>query len=196
MNKLYTLILSGCAAWSFSAVAADIDWSQLPAASTQTGLTFTNDILPLFKASCVGCHGGDRPRAQLRLGTLEGVLKGTEKGPILTAGDGANSLLVKAVSQLDSETAMPPKPRGRRGPGGPGGPPGAGGPAVQPGGEAGPGGPGANPGVNNGGPGSGAGGPQGTNGAGMRGRNFGPPSKPLTAEQVGLVRAWIDQGAK
>jgi hypothetical protein len=27
-------------------------------------------------------------------------------------------------------------------------------------------------------------------------RNFGPPPKPLTAEQVGLVRAWIDQGAK
>jgi hypothetical protein len=26
--------------------------------------------------------------------------------------------------------------------------------------------------------------------------NFGPPPKPLTAEQVGLVRAWIDQGAK
>jgi hypothetical protein len=25
---------------------------------------------------------------------------------------------------------------------------------------------------------------------------FGPPPKPLTAEQVGLVRAWIDQGAK
>jgi hypothetical protein len=24
----------------------------------------------------------------------------------------------------------------------------------------------------------------------------GPPPKPLTAEQVGLVRAWIDQGAK
>ena len=23
-----------------------------------------------------------------------------------------------------------------------------------------------------------------------------PPAKPLTAEQVGLVRAWIDQGAK
>jgi hypothetical protein len=30
----------------------------------------------------------------------------------------------------------------------------------------------------------------------MRGRGFGPPAKPLTAEQVGLVRAWIDQGAK
>ena len=198
MNKIYTMILSGCAAWTFSAAAADIDWSKLPPASTQTGLTFTNDILPLFKASCVGCHSGNRPRAQLRLDTLEGVLKGTEKGLILTAGDSANSLIVKAASQLDSETAMPPKPRGRRGPGGgPGGPPGAGGPAAQPGGDAGPGGPGGGQPPNfGGGPGAGPGGPQGTNAAGMRGRGFGPPAKPLTAEQVGLVRAWIDQGAK
>ena len=198
MNKIHALILSGCAAWTFSAAAADIDWSKLPPASTKTGLTFTNDILPMFKASCVGCHSGGRARAQLRLDTLEGVLKGTEKGQILTAGDGANSLLVKAVSQLDSETAMPPKPRGRRGPGGgPGGPPDAGGPAVQPGGEAGSGGPGGNPPPNlGGGPGGPGMGPQGTNGPGMRPRNFGPPAKPLTAEQVGLVRAWIDQGAK
>jgi len=192
MNKIHALILSGCAAWTFSIAAADIDWSKLPSASTKTGLTFTNDILPMLKASCVGCHSGGRARAQLRLDTLEGVLKGTEKGPVLTAGDGANSLLVKAVSQLDSETAMPPKPRGRRGPGG--------GPAVQPGGEAGAGGPGGNPppnfGGGPGGPGGPGMGPQGTNGPGMRPRNFGPPTKPLTAEQVGLVRAWIDQGAK
>jgi hypothetical protein len=196
MNKLYALILSGCAAWTFSAAAADIDWSKLPPASTKTGLTFTNDILPMFKASCVGCHSGGRARAQLRLDTLEGVLKGTEKGQILTAGAGANSLLVKAVSQLDSQLAMPPKRAVVLRGGGAGGPPGAGGPAVRPGGEAGAGGPGGNPPPNfGGGPGGPGMGPQGTNGPGMRPRNFGPPAKPLTAEQVGLVRAWIDQGA-
>ena len=171
MNKIYSLILSSCAAWSFSATAADIDWSKLPPASTKTGLTFTNDILPLLKASCVSCHSGNRPRSGLRLDTIQGVMKGTEKGPVVNAGDGANSLLVKAVSQLDSEIAMPPKPRGRGGPGGPGG-----GQAPNFGGAP--------------------GGPQGTNGFGMRGRGFGPPSKPLTAEEVGLVRAWIEQGAK
>jgi hypothetical protein len=172
MNKIHILILSGCAAWSISASAADTDWSKLPPVSTKTGLTFTNDILPLFKASCVSCHSGNRPRSGLRLDTIEGVMKGTEKGTVVTAGDGANSLIVKAVSQLDSEIAMPPKPRARRG---------------------GPGGPGGGQAPNFGGA---PGGPQGTNAFGMRGRGFGPPSKPLTAEEVGLVRAWIDQGAK
>ena len=41
----------------------------------------------------------------------------------------------------------------------------------------------------------GFGGPGGPNGPDNAG-NPGPPTKPLTAEQVGLVRAWIDQGAK
>ena len=59
-------------------------------------------------------------------------------------------------------------------------------PAPNFGGRGGPGGPGG-PGGNGGG---GQGGPGGPGGFG------GPPAKPLTAEQVALVRAWIDQGAK
>jgi hypothetical protein len=38
----------------------------------------------------------------------------------------------------------------------------------------------------------GGGGPGGPGGPG----GFGPPPKPLTAEQVGLMRAWVDQGSK
>lgn len=156
--------------------AATVDWSKLPPAAQTEGITFAKDIQPLLKESCVRCHGADRPKAQLRLDSLEGVLKGAKQGVVVTAGDSAGSLLVKAVSQLDPETAMPPKPRGPRGPRGPQG---TNAPAMPPPGgegEHGPGGP----------PPGGPGGP----------RNFGPPAKPLTPGQVGLVRAWIDQGAK
>jgi len=203
MKSALILALMGMAAVQLS--AATVDWSKLPPAADVTGVTFDKDISPIFKTSCVRCHGAERPKAGLRLDTLEGVLKGTRKGPILTAGDSANSLLVKAVSQLDPETAMPPKPHGPRGPrsmgtnapamhppeGGPAGSPPPGGPG---GDNAGPGGP----------PPGGPGGPppgglQDGNGPGQaqpRLRPLGPMPKPLTAEQVGLVRAWIDQGAK
>jgi hypothetical protein len=184
--KLLTVIILAGATAGFSAQAAAVDWSKLPAAAKTENVTFEKDILPIFKDSCVRCHGAERPKAQLRLDTLEGVLKGTKMGAILKSGDSANSLLVKSVSQLDPEIAMPPKPRMRR----PGGPQGTNVPAMKERSE------GAEPrrerreGEERG-PG-----PQGTNALGQRPRNFGPPAKPLTAEQVGLVRAWIDQGAK
>ena len=192
------MILAGCLAAGLSTRAAEIDWSKLPPAATLPGITFEKDIAPIFKESCVRCHGAQRPRAGLRLDTLAGVMNGTEDGPVLKAGDSAHSLLVKSISQLDPKIAMPPKPRGPRGQRGPGGemgrPPGTNAPAeaAHPEGDHGPGGEPPHFGEGERPPG----GPQGTNTPGQRPRNFGPPAKPLTAEQVGLVRAWIDQGAK
>ncbi len=178
------LIIATAGIGAASLSAAPVDWSKLPPASTQTGVTFDKDIAPMLKESCVRCHGENHPKAQLRLDTLDGVLKGSKDGPVVKASDSADSLLVKAVSQLDPHTAMPPKPRGPRGPR----PPGTNAPAMSP--QGGPGGPEA------GGPPPGG---QGGNGPGNFQpslRPMGPPAKPLTAEQVGLVRAWIDQGAK
>lgn len=177
------------AAAGWSAAAAEVDLSKLPAPSTRQGVTFAQDIQPLFQASCVRCHGSERPKGGLRLTSLENVLKGSKDGKVILPGNSRESPLVLAISQLDEKKAMPPKFRPRRGgPGGPGGGPGGPGAGPGPGGPGGPppGGPDGQPG---GGPPPGPGGP----GGGMRG--FGPPPKPLTPEQVGLVRAWIDQGA-
>jgi hypothetical protein len=185
------------------ASAADIDWSKLPPAATNSSVTFATDIQPLFKASCMPCHAAAKPRAGLNLESLDGVLKGTKKGPVLQAGDSADSLLVKAISRLDPESAMPPKPH-RRGPR-PGGAQGTNAPAMQPPPDGGPmpGGPGGPPPDMGGGNDHGPGGPPPMGGGDGQGgpppggpHGFGPPAKPLTADQVGLVRAWIDQGAK
>lgn len=181
------LILTTAATATAAAIqlsAAEVDWSKLPPAATQTDVTYDKEIAPIFKASCVRCHGTDRPRAQLRLDSLEGVLKGSKDGAVVKPGDSADSLLVKAISQLDPRTAMPPKPR-PRGPR----PMGTNAPAMQ----MPPGGPEAG-GPPPGGPGN----PPGTNGGATMQPHLRPlgAAKPLTAEQVGLVRAWIDQGAK
>jgi len=119
------------------AATADDAAGQLPPASTKTGVTYATDIKAILDASCVKCHSGDKPKAKLSLDTLEGALKGSKDGKILTAGDSANSLVVKAVAHLaaDHDTWMPPL----------------------------------------------------NNKAGI---------KPLTPDQIGLIRAWIDQGAK
>lgn len=184
INNTQAALALGVAAIGWSALAVEVDLSKLPPPSSKEGVTYAKDIRPLFQASCVRCHSGERPKAGLRLDSLQGALKGSKDGEVIVPGKSMESPLVIAVSQLDEKKAMPPKPRhhGPRGPGGFGGP---GGPGQEPGNHP-PGGPGPE-----GAPGGGNFGPPG----GTPGR-FGPPPKPLTAEQVGLVRAWIDQGAK
>ena len=125
-------------ATSFAAITGALAQDgDLPPASTKTGVTYAKDIKPIFDTACVKCHGAEKPKARLRMDTLEGVLKGTKQGKIVVLGDSAKSLLVKSVAHLtqDREAWMPPL----------------------------------------------------RNKAGI---------KPLTPEQIGLVRAWIDQGAK
>jgi hypothetical protein len=170
-----------------------VDVSKLPPAASDKGVTYDKDIQPILKASCVGCHGEQRPRANLRLDSKDAILKGGKDGSMVVSGDSSKSLLVAAAAQIDDKIAMPPKHRGRGpgggGPGGPGGPGGAGGPP--------PGGPPPDGGqnANAGGPPPGGAPPPGGPGGGPGGPGGHPPPKPLTPEQVGLLRAWIDQGA-
>jgi hypothetical protein len=146
---------------AISTVAAPPDPSKLPPASAKTGLTFDKDIHPIFDTACVRCHGEVKHSGNLRLDTLDGVMKGTKDGKIVTVGHGEQSKLVFAVASIDGKVAMPPKPKPRKG--------------LQAG---------------------------GTNAPAPAAQEMAapakpmPPWKPLTPEQVGLIRAWIDQGAK
>jgi mono/diheme cytochrome c family protein len=140
-------------------VIAGPDLSKLPPAAKQGGVTYAKDIRPIFETSCFRCHGDQRPKAGLKLNSLESVLQGSREGKVVVPGKGAESKLVLAVARVDEHSAMPPKPREGRG-----------GPGSKDGGSA----QNSNP-------------PR---------QPSGPPAKPLTTDQVALIRAWVDQGAK
>jgi len=115
---------------------ASVDTSKLPPASDQKGVTYAKDIKPVFDKSCVKCHGAEKPKAKLRLDTLEGALKGSENGKVIEPGKSADSILVHNVAHIGNEDDFMPPPDNKA------------------------------------------------------------KIPPLTKDQIGLIRAWIDQGAK
>jgi mono/diheme cytochrome c family protein len=136
MNLKSVFALTTAVGVSSFVFAADVDTSKLPAPSTKTGVTYATDIKPIFDASCIKCHGAQKPKAKLRLDSLEGILKGSENGKVVEAGKSEKSVLVLNIAHLGDEDDFMPPPKNKLG------------------------------------------------------------LKKLSDEQIGLIRAWIDQGAK
>jgi len=92
-----TLAATDTAAATEAAVATEPPAATQPAAQAAT-VSFANDILPLFESRCIGCHGGERTQEGLDLKTHASLMAGSSNGPVVTAGDAADSLLVELVA--------------------------------------------------------------------------------------------------
>ncbi len=138
MNSIKFTAVAFAGMFGLAAAVSSADAAgTLPPASAKPGVTYATDIKPILDVSCAKCHGGDKPKARLKLDTLENALKGGKDGKVIVAGNSAKSMLVLAAAHLtkDPDTWMPPK-------------------------------------------------------------KFENKFPPLTPDQIGLIRAWIDQGAK
>ena len=56
---------------------------------------FESDILPIFEAKCLACHGEKLQQNGLDLRTRESVLKGGESGPAVEPGSGRRESAVR-----------------------------------------------------------------------------------------------------
>jgi hypothetical protein len=54
--------------------------------ATEQRTRFEKEILPMFTARCVQCHGAEKPMAGLDLRTAASTLKGSHSGPIVVEG--------------------------------------------------------------------------------------------------------------
>jgi len=84
--------------------------SLVAGASLSSAVDFRRDIRPILATHCYDCHGGQKPKAGLRLTTRGHALKGGESEvPALVPGDSAKSELILRVLSADKGEVMPPK---------------------------------------------------------------------------------------
>ncbi len=69
---------------------------------------YRDEIQPILKQRCGGCHGGSKPAAGLDVASLKSLLKGSASGPVVVEFASEKSLLVRRVIQ----GTMPPKGAG------------------------------------------------------------------------------------
>jgi mono/diheme cytochrome c family protein len=80
--------------------------------STQPGspaapVSFINDIAPIFKESCFGCHGAKNPKGKLDMTRYEALRKGGTKDDPVAEGKPEDSYLIDVLTSTDKRR-MPP----------------------------------------------------------------------------------------
>lgn len=88
--------------------------SLLPFAAAATGDDakdqFAKKVKPLLESKCFECHSSkaDELKGNLKLESLDDILKGGDSGPAIKAGDVKDSLLLKAIRYEIEDMQMPP----------------------------------------------------------------------------------------
>ena len=97
---------------SINSAAAEIRGSGINApglaAQPEQAEFFESKIRPILIEHCFKCHGPTKQEAGLRLDSREGILRGTDAGPVVVPGDPEASPLIEAIG-YDAAIKMPPK---------------------------------------------------------------------------------------
>ena len=76
---------------------------------TQRGV-FAEVIQPILLQRCSACHGPEKQKADLRVDSLEALLKGGKSGPVLVPGQASDSRMIqRLLLPLNDEDHMPPE---------------------------------------------------------------------------------------
>ena len=86
---------------ALSGVAIGGAWADAP----EQAPDFQTDVLPIFEAKCIRCHGGKRRGGKLDMRSLDALLVGGESGPAINKGNARKSLLIELIHYKE----MPPK---------------------------------------------------------------------------------------
>jgi mono/diheme cytochrome c family protein len=71
-------------------------------------IDFNRDVLPLFQARCVECHGPDTQESGLRVDSRPALLAGGDFGPALVPGEPTKTEILRRMTATDPDERMPP----------------------------------------------------------------------------------------
>ena len=74
-------------------------------AADEKTVSFFNDVVPIFKKSCNGCHHPGKLKGQLDLTTYDAAIKGGKNGALVKVGDPKGSVLMDEIT--GEEPSMP-----------------------------------------------------------------------------------------
>ena len=77
-------------------------------ASAEESEFFERHVRPVLANHCSKCHGPKKQEAGLRLDSRAALVKGSDAGPVVVAGDPAASKLIAAINYIDKDLQMPP----------------------------------------------------------------------------------------
>jgi Planctomycete cytochrome C/WD domain, G-beta repeat len=75
-------------------------------------VSFINDVAPILRESCFGCHGSKNPRGKLDMTRYESFRKGGTKEDPIVPGKPEESYLIDALQGNGTASRMPPKEAG------------------------------------------------------------------------------------
>lgn len=99
------LLFAGCqsGADSSNSGAATGGGSSAPTTDVKTFA----EVQPILNQNCSGCHGAT-PKEGYDVRSHDSVMKGGRKGPLVTPGDPAQSLLIQVLKGEGGHRRMPP----------------------------------------------------------------------------------------
>jgi WD40 repeat protein len=109
-------VLAAALAFLLCALAAPSAFAQAPAAPAKAKpVSFINDVAPILKESCFGCHGAKNPKGKLDMTRYDSLRKGGTKDDPIVDGQPDDSYILDALTAPDSDKkCMPPKENGDR----------------------------------------------------------------------------------
>jgi len=69
---------------------------------------FEKEVRPVLAEQCYKCHGPEKQKGELRVDSLEAMLKGSDQGPVVVPGKPEESSLIKSIKHI-GDAKMPEK---------------------------------------------------------------------------------------